>query len=468
MNPQLALLVYAVGIVALFALGRDSEGRTSKALWIPVVWLLIGASRNVSAWLSASAPPLETDKYVEGDSLDQVILGGLMLLGVIALARRRVGVWSVIQSNPAVTLYFIYCGVSVLWSDYPVVSSRRWIKSLGDLVMVLIVLTEMDRTLAFKRFLSRVGFLLVPISLLFVNYFPYLGRSYARDGTGYWTGVSTDKNGLGLICLIFALPVVWYLLDPQARSGTRRTIPALTHVAFLVLVVWLLLKSLSATSLSCLLCGVVVIAVATRTKLGRKPVVVHLMAAGLITLSIGGLFASTLNLVSYVGRDTTLTGRTVIWSQVLNVDINPLFGAGYESFWVGDRVERIARYWSGMVLNQAHNGYIEIYLNLGLVGVAFLALLLITGYRRSTAAVIRRQPAAALSLAYFVSTCIYNCTEASFKMMHPIWITFLLATTAVPVPAAVAASDSEPRQTLNRGRGVTRFRPALSRTTVSR
>jgi O-antigen ligase len=470
-NPQLALAAYATLIVALFILSRDSDAKVSKALWIPVLWLMIGSSRNVSAWLSASAPPMEADKTVEGSALDQVILGALMLFGLVVLARRRVRLWSVIQSNPAVVLYFVYCGVSIIWSDFPGMSFRRWIKSLGDLVIVLVVLTEADRALGVRRFLSRVGFLLVPISLMLVNYFPNLGRSYSRDGTSFWTGVGTDKNALGLICLVYALPVVWFILDPQARSSTptksAKAVPILVHLAFLGLVVWLLLKSLSATSLSCLLCGVAVIAVVSRPKLGRKPAIVHLFGAGLIAASIGSLFASTLDLVSFAGRDTTLTGRTVIWSQVLSVDINPVFGTGYESFWAGDRMEVLRRYWSGMVLNQAHNGYIEIYLNLGWVGIFFLALVLLVGYRRVTAAVIRRDPAASLSLAYFVSTCIYNCTEASFKMMHPVWITFLLATTVVPEPVPVPAVGRDTSRAPLGGRDLPRLSPAVAQPTMN-
>jgi O-antigen ligase len=416
--------------------------------------------------LSLNTPTAEAEKYVEGNAVDQVILGGLVILGIIVLLRRHVRFGSVIRSNIPVILYFAYCGLSVLWSDYPGVSSRRWVKSLGDLVMVLVVLTDEERMLAVRRFLSRAGFLLVPISILLINYYPNLGRAYARTGDSFWTGVGTDKNALGLICLTFGLPVVWYLVDPQARSGTRRTTPYLAHAAFFGIVVWLLLKSMSATSLSCLIVGSVVMAVVSRPALGKRAVIVHLATAGLLAISIGALFASTLDLVSYVGRDTTLTGRTEIWRLALGTDINPIVGAGYESFWVGERLEKLQSNYPGMILNQAHNGYIEIYLNLGLVGVVLLALLIVSGYRRVTSAVVRRQPAAALGLAYFVSTCIFNCTEASFKMMHPVWLTFLLATT-LPEPAPAAVGGTEPIPALgNSTRGVARINPALARTTV--
>ena len=47
---------------------------------------------------------------------------------------------------------------------------------------------------------------------------------------------------------------------------------------------------------------------------------------------------------------------------------NPLLGAGFENFWVGERQVTLG----GLGGNQAHNGYLEIYLNLGWVGILLL------------------------------------------------------------------------------------------------
>jgi hypothetical protein len=54
MNPSSALFLFAVGIAGLFYLDRDNSIRTSKALWLPVIWLWIVGSRPVSAWLGLS------------------------------------------------------------------------------------------------------------------------------------------------------------------------------------------------------------------------------------------------------------------------------------------------------------------------------------------------------------------------------------------------------------------------------
>jgi O-antigen ligase len=120
--------------------------------------------------------------------------------------------------------------------------------------------------------------------------------------------------------------------------------------------------------------------------------------------------------------------------------VNPLFGAGFESFWLGPRLDKIwAVYWFHPT--EAHNGYLETFLNLGWVGIALLAVVIVAAYR-NVAAVLRRDPEAGrLRLAFFVSAIAYNFTESAFKTMNPVWFIFLLAAIAVPkvgLPKTVA------------------------------
>ena len=80
-----------------------------------------------------------------------------------------------------------------------------------------------------------------------------------------------------------------------------------------------------------------------------------------------------------LGRDASLTGRADVWKVILPFATNPWVGAGYENFWIGDRLETFKRF--DLTMNQAHNGYIEIYLNIGWVGLAILGIVIATGYR---------------------------------------------------------------------------------------
>ena len=93
-------------------------------------------------------------------------------------------------------------------------------------------------------------------------------------------------------------------------------------------------------------------------------------------------------------------------------------------------------------LNEAHNGYLEVYLNLGWVGVILLAGLIIAGYRNVISAFRRPQATAFLKLGFFVAAVIYNWTEAGFRETSLVWISFLIATTIVsPQPLFVRDSS---------------------------
>jgi O-antigen ligase len=85
--------------------------------------------------------------------------------------------------------------------------------------------------------------------------------------------------------------------------------------------------------------------------------------------------------------------------------------------------------------NQAHNGYLEVFLNLGWMGVALLGFLIVWGYWQVIGAFRRDQEAGRLRLAYFVVALVYNLTEAAFQVLHPVWIAFLLAVTVIPEPS---------------------------------
>src|SRR5438094_10097118 len=94
MAPLTATVVFAVGMLGLFALDRDRKARTSKALWIPVVWLSISGSRTVSEWLGtmgfASGTALNSpDQLLDGSALDRNIWMGLIAVARLVLLGRR-------------------------------------------------------------------------------------------------------------------------------------------------------------------------------------------------------------------------------------------------------------------------------------------------------------------------------------------------------------------------------------------
>ena len=435
MPPAIATIAFVAGILGLFFLDRDKTAQTSKALWIPVLWMLIIASRPVSVWMQNQAPSLsQTNEYLDGSPIDRFVFSGLLIAGAIVLGFRGRQVLSLFRKNGALCLFFFYAVVSVLWSDYPDVAFKRWIKAVGDVVMVAIVLTDLNPSAALKRFLSRTGFVLVPISVLLIKFYANLGRVYLQySWESAWTGVTTNKNQLGIVCLIFGLVFLWRFLEAlEGKKEGRRVGPLVAYGALLCMVAWLFYMANSVTSLSCfLMAGSLMIAVSL-FQFARRPGVIHFFAAAIVSVSISALFLNLgSGLVENLGRNSTLTGRTGIWKLALSFAGSPVFGTGFDSFWLGDRLQRIWNvvWWHP---NEAHDGYLELYLNLGWIGVALFAFVLVAGYRNAMAAFRLDPGAGRIKVALFVTGVVYNFTESAFRETNPIWFVFLLAAMAIP------------------------------------
>jgi O-antigen ligase len=434
MIKLIATIVFVVGIIGLIYLDRDPKARTSKMLWIPVTWMLINGSRSVSTWLNMSPSLSQVEQYAEGNPLDATVYGILIAAGALALNYRSRKVRGFIQHNLPILLFFIYCALSILWSDYPYVALKRWIKAIGDIIMILIVLTDPNPLVATRRLLTRTAFVLLPLSVLFIWFYPELGSIYdLGDRTTYYFGVTTTKNLLGMTCLFCGLGTLWALIGAyEDRKMPHRVQHMVANGVVFATAFWLVIKADSMTSLSCLAMGTVVLVMSTQRWVTNTARGMFAVVGAAVGIPFFAVFLDTAgSLLHALGRNTTLTGRVGIWKAVLSVQTNPLFGTGFESFWLGSRLQRV---WdmTATGIQEAHNGYIEVYLNLGWFGIILLGIMIVIGYRRAFT-VFRKDPQAGrIRLAFLTAGVIYSLTEAGFRMMSPIWIALLFASTVVP------------------------------------
>jgi exopolysaccharide production protein ExoQ len=464
MNPSLASLICACGIAGLFYFDRDSSIRTSKALWLPVLWIWIAGSRPVSAWLGINPG---ANVQLDGSPVDAALFGILLLAAIAVLIRRSKRTKALLVANWPILIYFLYCLISVTWSYHPDVAFKRWIKAIGDLAMVLLIVTEPQLRGALCRLYSRVGFLLLPTSVLLIKYYGYLGRGYTPDGEPMNTGVTTNKNMLGVILLVVSLGTLWRILSLlRAKGQPNRGRHLVAQAALLAFGIALLGMADCKTCISCFILGGGLIIVTNLPAIKGRPARAHaLCLAILLVAGATFLFGGQTGIVHALGRQSNLSGRTDIWAIVIPAVPNLLVGAGFESFWISPGARKVwndlaaAGWWNPEVLiNEAHDGYIEVYLNLGWIGVCLIALILMSGYRHAGKA-FRRDPAlGSLMLAYIMATAIYAITEAAFRMLDPIWIFLLLAV----VTASVVADPSGdgPQETLDSHSGIASRTPA--------
>jgi len=451
MSPQIATVLFAVGIAGLFWLDRDDSVRASKALWLPIIWLSISGSRSISAWLGMGVPKEIPGQLPASSLLDQLVATALMLLGAIVLIRRGRDVTRLLKANWPIVLYFSFCLVSLLWSDFPGWGFKRWVRALGDLIMVLIVGTDAQPTAALRRLLSRVAFVLLPASVLLIKYYPELGQGWDDFGLQEFTGVTTNKNILGNLVFVLAVGALWRALSlVRDREQPDRARHLLAQCAVLAFGIDLLYTAHCATAVGCFIFGVGLMLATSRPLFRHRPAAVHalvlaIVLVGGLTELLGGRAAIT----GALGRKPDLTGRTEIWQIVIPMAPNPIGGAGFETFWVGPRVARVFEKVGGLQMtNESHNGYIEVYLNLGCLGLGFIALILGQGYRKAVSAFRRDSALGALLLTYVVTAVAFNISEAGFRMLSVEWFFILLSVVAANAAAGVARGLSQSPQQL--------------------
>jgi exopolysaccharide production protein ExoQ len=442
MPPPLALLL-TVGFIA-FLFWRDSrqQQNVTRALWIPLFWMLIIASRFVSQWLtlfgfSSGAVTLE-----EGSSVDAIVFFSLIASGLYVLRSRQVSLSEVIRNNGWLTVFFVYCFVSILWSDFPFVAFKRWVKIAGHPIMVLILFTEPDPEAAIRTVIKRCAFVLVPVSILFIKYYPEWGRGFDDWGMAVNVGVTTNKNELGWLCFVLGLFFFWNLLQAWRIENPRSRWELFLSFGFLGMIWWLLTMAHSATSLVSLSIGALVVLFVGFRLVDKQFIGTYVLTAIILCVAAELVFGASDQIVSALGKDPTLSDRTEVWQDVLKVPINPFLGAGFETFWLGERREKLWEKWWWHP-NEAHNGYLEVYLNLGLVGLTILAGLLIGTFWKIRRQLSTNMEWGRLRLGFLLAVIVFNWTEATFKALHPVWFAFYIIAVDYPSMTVLRSNEDE-------------------------
>jgi exopolysaccharide production protein ExoQ len=449
MVPQLASVLTLSFVAYLFFTDiRKRPGRSMS--WLPLVWMFIAGSRWISSWLDMSPPFGSVDVLSECSPIDRAAFSVLILWGVIILSRRQINWGRLLTQNKWIVLYLLYCLSSILWADESFILAKRWLKDLGTPIVALVMLTEERPFEAVGITLRRLAFLLLPLSVLYIKFYPALGRAYHNDGSPMYTGVGHQKNDLGLMCLTAGMYFAWKIFQKRGEHELAEK-SDINDWILMGMLVWLLLKSDSQTSTGCLLMAMTAMLIARVKPISNKPSrLIAVSALGAISYAI---LESTMHIKEFIldlmGRDPSLTSRTEIWDVVFRHEGNPIIGVGFMSFWSG---ERLLSLWDECKcrINQAHNGYVEQYVNLGYVGVAFIVIIMLSGLLKVRKELDTDPAAGVLRFCFITVAALYNYTEASFYGISNMWLMMMIGCidisgVAVPRTAAVMNPVVAPR-----------------------
>jgi O-antigen ligase len=188
----------------------------------------------------------------------------------------------------------------------------------------------------------------------------------------------------------------------------------------------------SKTSLGCFFVAAGIFLVARNSAVIREPKkIIRICFLFIVVFGIMEFaFDIKDTLIAMLGRRPDLTTRVPMWEELLSMVKNPLLGCGYESFWIGERLIYMEETWG--IKSQAHNGYLEMYLNMGLVGVCFIVCWVVSGLRKINRKLANDNSAAVLRFCFVVVIVIYNWTEATFYGNNNLWLLFFLGIMDMP------------------------------------
>lgn len=372
---------------------------------------------------------------VEGSSLVQITLGLVFLLAAVLVACGHLrDLARTLWANRWFTALILLCALSTLWSAAPGVSLRRSIALIGQVVTAY-AFTRGLRPLDVVR-VVLVFFSLITLGAFVTRWFApeLVTMAWDQDGTYLFRGFFDHKNSYGR-----ALSQAIVLGYACLLAGSLRTLGpwvAIAICAAALVATWsksglVALAILPPTYLVLLLCARrPSLAQGTPARfeppLRRLPAKPVLLAAASVILLMAGLAA-----LLAIQVDTTLTGRTYIWEEAIRTGLRrPLLGHGFGAFWLGDLGASSALHDAlGWTVLSAHNAFIDIWLDLGGLGIVLLAgwLVMLGGRLIAT---LRREaltPANAALPFVFIHFLVLAMTGGAYlAYLNVTWFIFLM------------------------------------------
>lgn len=310
---------------------------------------------------------------------------------------------------------------SKYWSLDPEVTQRRVI-AMAMTGMFAVYLGAIFYGPHLPRLLMHATLVMAMGSLLMVFLVPSIGV-HSDVNAGLWRGLWYEKNQMGLVMVAGATACAACLV-----CGGRNWALA---AAGLFLATVLVLATQSKTSLLSLMLGVGVIFGIWAVRRGGPVLAVVgvwlgvVMASLLLMLIVFDAGA----LLEALGKDPTLTGRTEIWESLMRrVDERPWTGYGYSAFWGIDSVPaNQVRQETGWLVPSAHNGWIDLLVELGWPGAVLVGTLMTSAILGSLLRLGRDGVAEGwFSLGYLAVFALLSTSE-SVLMTHQAlpWVLFL-------------------------------------------
>jgi len=361
-------------------------------------WLFF--SNGVSTVLGGSETLLKGMRY------------GILLMALMLMAARWRGTVRAISKGGVLWVLVAMMVLSLGWSmspEYTLESIRGEVLPMTAFAVYFASRFNMREQMVLVAIALGIGALL---SFFYAIAIPSVGKHIGDKFDGAWKGIYSQKNNFSTTMTLTIL--LFFVLGVVNRPGIERF---LARIGLAVSVAMIILS----TSKSGLIIFLAMMVIMILTRLfrwqGRRSVLV-LDLAGLTALgAIAGLSVTWQDIVIGLGKDPTLSARTYIWTGAIDKIMDqPLLGYGRAAFWVPDSLPAfevgLLAGSKGFVPSHAHNGFIDVALDVGLIGLGlFVFGLLLTYLIAIRRAYKAQEPEDLWPFAFLTLLSMSNLTE---------------------------------------------------------
>ena len=316
--------------------------------------------------------------------------------------------------------------LSIVWSIAPAFTLESLRGELPQMAGFALYFSSRFKMREQMRLLAIALSIGAVASLFYSVAVPSIGRHVGDKFDGAWKGIYGQKNSFSVV---MALTMLLFYVLSLSNSNKRERLLARCGLGFSIAMI------LMSTSLSGLLIFILMLMImlafrSFRWQGRRSILLLDLVSLGMLC-TVVPLLSSWQDIVIGMGKDPTLSARTVIWSGSLKTLMEkPLLGFGRGALWVegSQRAQAIgAVAHRDFVPAHAHNGYVDVLMEVGMIGFAiFLVGLLLTYGLSIRRAYKANTPEDLWPFAFLSMLLIYNMTESLFMFRTSIyWVIYM-------------------------------------------
>lgn len=396
--------------------------------WVLLLPMLYISANGTFILHSGNDDVAATGQAIDTPASHKISVALVGLLWIILIASRPSLMLTLCRRSKLILAFPLLAILSAAWSDDP------WQSVVSGTILVLFTLFTiyLAGRLSFQRQLELimlVGAIALPLSIALALFVPSIGAT----GAG-WRGIFGHKQNCAAVSTFWLITALHW-----KSSGISQKI---VRALYILMCVVLIVKSQSRTGWALALVALLLSGVLWL--LQKLPVeeafAFLLLGIAAAAVAMYGVHIYSPVLLASVGKDTTLSERTIIWVAAWKSALrHPILGYGFTAFWKGlygpsQSIVLIA----GWGLQQAQDGFLDVWLGIGAVGVLLVALMTGQALRNSIRCsyVVADRMYVRWCIVVIICTLFYNIGESSIGLLNMTWFLFLLAAISLNLTAA--------------------------------